>query len=168
MRRKKFLRSRRTSNIAFRPEWYDRLCQSVIETTNRILSKKGRRKSPSRLVSSRTKTLYMYVQRSSLWKGREPKVDVDKIQDEIRWSRLQHFEDWVTECVEEMDHINFQGNTRQIFNLIKNFKINQRLPKDLTTNENDKLLKSPEEMVPVSPRNRHLNHYNLYPSQTPV
>ena len=125
-------------------QWYDNLCKSVLETADKVLSKKRSKNVPRREVSQRTKDLFNKRQRMT--KRNSTRRQFKDIQAKIKESSLQDFSDWVDNCVRDIEDANSLGDIRRVYHLVRKLSNKPKPPpSNLTTDDDGNLLTSPEE-----------------------
>ena len=98
--------------------WYENICSSILRVADKVLPKKrSKRNLPEREVSQKTKALY--AKRRRMTKRNSTKKQFQRIQTQIKESSLRDFNDWVDNCVKEMEAANGKGDVRRIYHLVK-------------------------------------------------
>ena len=96
-------------------EIYDKLCSAINKAAQDVLPKVKRKKGVRRKVSKTTKNLY---DKTELKQKRTDK-ECAELKEARRKAGLADFKTWVSECADELNHANGQGDTRTVYKLVK-------------------------------------------------
>ena len=98
-------------------EWIENFNNAIEKAAEATLPDKEPSKLPSRGTSERTKSLF--ETREGMTKGNSSKAQFKDIQDQIKESCLNDYQDWVSSCVAEMEKAERVGNTAKIYHVVK-------------------------------------------------
>ena len=125
---------------------YKNLCTAIHKVAKAVLPAKGSMAMRERCLSAKTNSLFK--KREKMSKKKNSPEEFKAIQSQIKDSCLKDFKDWVDGCVTEMEFANQRGNSKKVFRIVNQLsKSAKPPPKNLTSDSNGTLLKSPEEVA---------------------
>ena len=117
---------------------YDKLCKAIEDAATSILPKKRRKKGIKRKVSKRTRVLYD----ERVARADSPTYDRKQHQKKIQNAGMQDFRDWVEECAGALNDANGHGDTKAVYDLVKQMEGRPGKPaKNLSVDKDGNLLK---------------------------
>ena len=132
---------------------YENMCVAINHAINTVLPNRESKGGKKRHVSTRTQKLF--EQRTNMGRSRKKKWsngDYDKIQEKIRQSCMQDYKDWVEAQASEMQSANNVGDTRKLYNIVKELsgKVDKKPETDLNIDlQSGKVISSAKERAAV-------------------
>ena len=124
-------------------QMHAKLCEAVTFAVNTVLPTRTKTLGTTRKVSAKTKDLFN--------KRRDMQGNKDQyaqVQKEIVASSLDDYQKWVRELVDEMETANAYGDTRKIYQTVKQIEAKpERPPANLRKDKNGKLLSNADEVA---------------------
>ena len=98
---------------------YEHLCEAINHAIRTTLPDRQNGKRIHRSVSERTRDMFKKRTKMGKSKTKYTKDDFDKIQKKIKESSMRDHAEWVHACAEEMASANDVGDTRKLYQLVK-------------------------------------------------
>ena len=116
---------------------YEKLCKAITDTAQEVLPKVRRKQGAKRKVSKKTRDLYTNVETSE----ERSATEREELKKKRKDAGLADFTSWVQDCADRLNHANGHGDTKEVYNLVKQMEGKPgKPPKNLTTDGQGNIL----------------------------